>query len=131
MQSEKLKVGILEHWTAKETAEAFLKDEIIIIDVRTPQEFLFERIEGALLAPMQAFRPDHMPSQRGKRIVFHCGSGARSRMVAERCLSAGEDRIAHIEGGFAAWKVAGLPYIGTDLATGAPKVMKQGKKNAQ
>lgn len=28
-----------------------------------------------------------------------------------------------MEGGFGAWKQAGLPYIGTDMATGAPKAM--------
>lgn len=126
MKSENTDNGRLEHWTPQEVAEAFAKNEIVLIDVRTPQEFTFERIGGALLAPMQAFQPEHMPPQHEKPIVFHCGSGMRSRRVAEMCLKAGAGKIAHMEGGFGAWKEAGLSYTGTDMATGAPKEMKKG-----
>lgn len=125
MKTETIANGILETWTAQEAADAFKRDEIVIIDVRTPQEYSFERIEGALLAPMQSFDPMHMPGQSDKRIVFHCGSGVRSKMVAEKFLQAGNDRIAHMEGGFGAWKDAGLSYTGTDMTTGAPKQMKK------
>lgn len=125
MKTEPLADGTLETWTAQEAADAFARDEIVLIDVRTPQEYSFERIEGALLAPMQAFQPMHMPGQSEKRIVFHCGSGARSKKVAEKFLAAGHDRVAHMEGGFGAWKEAGLSYTGTDMASGAPKQMKK------
>jgi len=125
MKTEPLANGTLETWTAQEAADAFARDEIVLIDVRTPQEYSFERIEGALLAPMQAFQPTHMPGQTDKRIVFHCGSGARSKKVAEKYLAADHDRVAHMEGGFGAWKEAGLSYTGTDMATGAPKQMKK------
>lgn len=104
METEKTAHGVLEHWTPEEVRTAFDRDEIILIDVRTPQEFNFERIDGALLAPMQAFQPNYMPSQSDKRIVFHCGSGARSSKVARLCLENGVDRIAHIKGGLGAWK---------------------------
>lgn len=126
MKSETTPNGALEHWTAAEVAEAFAKSEIVLIDVRTPQEYGVERIDGALLAPLQAFDPAHMPDQSVKRIVFHCGSGARSRKVAERCLEAGAERIAHLEGGFGAWKEAGLEYTGTNMTNGAPERMRRG-----
>jgi rhodanese-related sulfurtransferase len=115
--------GPVEAWTPQEVSEAFEKGEVVLIDVRTPQEFALERIGGALLAPMQAFQPAHLPDQHHKRIVLHCGSGMRSGKVAALALSAGIERIAHMEGGFAAWKAAGLPYTGTDVATGAPREM--------
>ena len=38
-------------------------------------------------------------------------------------IAAGIGRIAHMEGGFGAWKEAGLTYTGTDMSTGAPKEM--------
>ena len=125
MKTEDTNKGTLENWTPQEVADAFERDEIVLIDVRTPQEYSFERIDGALLAPMQAFQAVHMPGQSDKRIVFHCGSGVRSKKVAEMCLNAGIDRIAHMEGGFGAWKEAGLTYTGTDMTTGAPKHMKK------
>lgn len=125
MKTEETNKGTLENWTPQEVAEAFERDEIVLIDVRTPQEYSFERIDGALLAPMQAFQAVHMPGQGEKRIVFHCGSGVRSKKVAEMCLNAGIDRIAHMEGGFGAWKEAGLTYTGTDMTSGAPKHMNK------
>ncbi|WP_416883105.1 rhodanese-like domain-containing protein [Marivita sp.] len=125
MDIEQTDQGTLEHWTPADVAAAFNEDRIVLIDVRTPQEFALERINGALLAPMQSFQPNHMPDQSKKQIVFHCGSGVRSARVAKLCLAAGEDRIAHMDGGFAAWKEDGQAYIGTDMATGAPKEMRK------
>ena len=125
METEKTENGTLEHWIPQEVKAAFDRDEIVLIDVRTPQEYGFERIDGALLAPMQAFRPNHMPGQVEKRIVFHCGSGARSGKVARLCLENGIGTIAHMKGGFNAWKDAGFEYTGTDMSTGAPAPMKK------
>jgi len=124
MTEETLAGGTLANLTPEEAARLIRDHDAVLIDVRTPQEFALERIRGALLAPMQDFEPGLMPCPEGKTVVLHCGSGKRSRMVAERCLKEGAlDRIAHIEGGFGAWKEAGLPYIGTDPATGGPKEM--------
>ena len=55
-----------------------------------------------------------------KTVVFHCGSGKRSESVARKVLAAGHDSVAHMGGGFGAWKKAGLPHIATDMGTGAP-----------
>jgi len=121
MKTEDVEGGTLETWDADEVQAAHDAREIAIIDVRTPQEYMFEHITGALLLPLSFFDAHHLPSQQGKRLVFHCGSGARSEKVARQCLAAGITPVAHLGGGFAAWKQAGKPYTGTDMATGAPK----------
>ncbi len=121
MKTEKFEEGELEVWTTEEVAKAFNSGEVAIVDVRTPQEYMFEHIEGALLMPMAFFVPEKLPSQEGKRLVFHCGSGARSAKVARQTLAAGLSPVTHMEGGFTAWKKAGLPHITTDMSTGAPK----------
>lgn len=121
MQEETIEGKVLENWTAEEVAEAFARGEIVLIDVRTPQEYMMEHVKGALLAPMAGFESAHMPAEAGKRLVFHCGSGVRSKMVAAAWLNSGAERAAHMEGGMVAWKQARLPYIGTDPATGAPR----------
>lgn len=123
MKTEKIDGTIFETWTAAELAEAFDRNEVVVIDVRTPQEYMFEHIEGALLMPMAFFNANKLPGQSDKRIVFHCGSGARSERVARAALAAGVTQIAHLDGGFGAWKAAKLPYVGTNMATGAPEVM--------
>lgn len=123
MKTEDAGSSVLETWTVEEVAEALDRNEIVLIDVRTPQEYMFEHVEGALLMPMAFFRAEKLPGQSDKRIVFHCGSGVRSEKVARAAMAAGFDRIAHMEGGFGAWKAAKKPYIGTNMATGAPTPM--------
>ena len=120
MKTEDIGDAQLETWTVGEVARAWQGREVVLIDVRTPQEYMFEHIQGALLLPMVFFDAERLPGQTDKRIVFHCGSGVRSDKVARAALAAGIGRIAHMEGGFAAWKKARQPYIGTDMATGAP-----------
>ena len=121
MEREETENGVLETWTVEEVAAAYEKGEIALIDVRTPQEYMFEHIEGALLLPMPFVQADRLPSQQGKRLVIYCGSSMRSGKVARGCLAKGVQPVTHMQGGFAAWKQAGLPYIGTDMATGAPQ----------
>lgn len=123
MKTETVWDAVLETWTVAEVRAAHDANEIVLIDVRTPQEYMFEHIEGALLMPMAFFRAEKLPTQDGKRIVFHCGSGVRSERVAREALAAGMTPIAHMEGGFGAWKAEKQPYTGTDMATGAPKSM--------
>ncbi|MDF2232600.1 rhodanese-like domain-containing protein [Albimonas sp. CAU 1670] len=123
MREETTDAGVLEHWTPEEVAAALKAGEIVLIDVRTPQEYMFEHIEGALLMPMAFFAPASLPVDGSKRVVLHCGSGMRSAKMAGVAAQAGIARMAHMEGGFGAWKAAKLPYIGTDMASGAPKRM--------
>ena len=121
MKTEHLDNGTIETWTPDEVFEALQAGSIVLIDVRTPAEYAFEHIEGSLLSPMAFTDPKSFPTQETKKIVLHCGSGVRSGRVAEMCLKAGFERIAHMEGGFGAWKAGKLPHISTDMATGAPK----------
>jgi rhodanese-related sulfurtransferase len=121
MRTEDTENGPLEIWSVEEVRDAFDAGRVALIDVRTPQEYMFEHVEGALLLPMAFFVADKLPAQEGKRIVFHCGSGARSEKVARKALDAGLRPVAHMEGGFAAWKQAGCPHIATDMTTGGPK----------
>lgn len=116
----------LENWTAERVYKALTANEIVLIDVRSPQEYMMEHIDGALLMPMAFFDASALPTQESKRIVLHCGSGVRSKKVGELAAEAAVTPLAHLEGGFAAWKKAGLPYRGTDMATGAPTLMQAG-----
>ena len=120
MKTETIDGKVLETWSVDEVREAYEADRIVLIDVRTPQEYMFEHIRGALLLPVPFFDPAKLPGQSDKRIVLMCGSDTRSGKMARKALDAGADRIAHLQGGFGAWKEAKLPYVGTDMASGAP-----------
>lgn len=126
MKTETIGDATFEAWTVEEVAKGIADHSIVVIDVRTPQEFMFEHIEGALLMPMSFFKADALPGQSDKRIVLHCGSGVRSERMARAAIDAGIKNIAHLEGGFAAWKAAKQPYMGTNMGTGAPQRVSAG-----
>ena len=85
--------------------------EILLIDVREPDEFAAERIDGALNLPLSAFDPSALPDAGGRTIVLQCAGGKRSAMALDRCRKAQESIDTHLAGGIAAWKAAGLPTV--------------------
>ncbi len=81
-------------------------NRIVLVDVREPAEYAAERIDGAVLHPLSGFDPARLPPGQ---VVFHCGSGKRSLTAIRHCAAAGLPHAAHLHGGIAAWKQAGLP----------------------
>lgn len=98
--------------------EALKRSEIVLIDVREPAEFANQRIHGALLHPLSTFEPKAIPADSGRRIVFQCGSGKRSRMALDQFIAATGADAAHMAGGIGAWRSAGLPCVQINPATG-------------
>ncbi|MGR3540426.1 MAG: rhodanese-like domain-containing protein [Hasllibacter sp.] len=122
MKTEDAEGGTLETWTPEEVRAGMARGEVVLVDVRTPQEYAVEHVPGALLMPMHEVGEAVIPADaEGQRVVFHCAAGARSERVAKAALSRGRGRVAHMGGGFAAWKEAKLPTAAIDPATGAPK----------
>jgi rhodanese-related sulfurtransferase len=94
-----------------EVARLLKAGKILLIDVREPAEYAAERIHGALLYPLSTFEAAALPPDGPRRVVFHCGSGKRSLAAAEKRLADGQPHAAHMAGGIAAWRAAGLPVI--------------------
>jgi rhodanese-related sulfurtransferase len=86
--------------------EMLRTEKIALVDVREPAEHAAEHIEGAALHPLSTFDPHQLPQ---RPVVFHCGTGKRSLAAIQRCAAAGLPHTAHLAGGLAAWKQAGLP----------------------
>lgn len=101
----------IETLDATEVATLLGAGKLLLIDVREPSEYASERIAGALLYPLSTFDATSLPDDGARRVVFHCGSGKRSLTAAEHRLAAGQGHAAHMGGGIAAWKAAGLPVI--------------------
>ena len=102
-------------------ALALQDDESVqIVDIRDVRELDRDgMVPGALHAPrgMLEFWVDPAsPYHRevfasGKKFVFYCASGWRSALAAETLQDMGLEPVAHIEGGFTAWKDAGGPVV--------------------
>jgi len=82
--------------------------EILLVDVREPDELALERIPGAVYMPLKSFDPAALPDPAGRRLVFSCRSGNRSITASLLAQQAGLPYDAHMAGGIKAWKAAGF-----------------------
>ncbi len=85
------------------------QDAAVIVDVREENEWDEAHIPGAILMPLSTFDPARIPDPHGKHRVFHCRSGRRCGLAAEKAVAAGYTGvIKRMEGGFLAWNAAGF-----------------------
>lgn len=108
----------LHELTPSEVHHALHHREIVLIDVREPQEYLTERIHGAMLFPLSSFDPRALPIG-DRTVVLHCGSGKRSATAIAKCIEAGVPVTQHMKGGIMAWKHARYPTITLNPDTGS------------
>jgi rhodanese-related sulfurtransferase len=97
--------------------------DAILIDIRDIRELQRDgRIEGAFHAPrgMLEFWADpdspyykEIFATEGKLVLF-CASSWRSALAAKTLQDMGFSNIHDMEGGFTAWKAAGLPITKED-----------------
>ena len=84
-------------------------DQAVIVDVREANEWDEAHIPGAILMPLSTFDPAQIPAPQGKHLVFHCRSGRRCGMAAEKAVASGYTGvIKRMEGGFLAWAANGF-----------------------
>ena len=76
---------------------------LIVVDVREPQEFQICRIPGTVLMPLGDVPRRVGELDKTKEIVVHCKSGVRSAKAAEFLRSAGFPRVKNLTGGILAW----------------------------
>ena len=112
----------IETINAAEAVERRAKGEgqsdIVIVDLRDPREIEREgRIPGAFHCPRGMLEfwidpesPYAKPIfQEDKKFIFHCAGGLRSALAAKTAQDMGLKPVAHMGGGFAAWRDAGGP----------------------
>ena len=116
MNSTPTEVLELEPEEVKELLDA---GRALLIDVREAAEYHAERIPGALLYPLSTFDVTQLPPDESRRVIFQCAAGGRSMTAALQRLATGQ-AAAHMAGGIAEWKAAGLPVIRIDPRTGRP-----------
>jgi rhodanese-related sulfurtransferase len=99
-----------ESITPKAAYELLQTDEnVTLLDVRTPDEFSKEHIEGATLIPVQELSQNlsKLSDVKDKKIIVYCHSGARS-IAASRILMENGFIPLNVKGGITAWKADGL-----------------------
>jgi rhodanese-related sulfurtransferase len=101
------------------TVKALLgRDDVVLVAIRDPRELeregrmpgAFHCTRGMLEFWIDPESPYAKPVfQEDKRFVFFCAGGWRSALAAKTAKDMGLTPVAHMRGGFGAWKQAGLP----------------------
>jgi rhodanese-related sulfurtransferase len=94
------------------------RDDVVFVDIRDIRELARDgRVPGAFHCPrgMLEFWVDPASKYhkdvfaQDKRFVLFCAAGARSALATLTVQRMGLSPVAHIKGGFGAWKAAGGP----------------------
>jgi rhodanese-related sulfurtransferase len=104
--------------SAEDVARELASSEALLIDVREPRERAAYgsiprdmHIQGGAI---ECFADPNSPYRRvdftvSRRIILYCDSGTRSARVADAMRRLGYQRVAHLDGGLAAWDADGKP----------------------
>ncbi len=102
-------------------AKRLLDEGALLVDIREADEFARERVPGARNQPLGGL--SRLTLGDAKAVIFHCRSGNRTQLNAQRLADAATCQAYLLEGGLDAWKKAGLPVA---VDAGQPlEIMRQ------
>ena len=94
-------------------AKLIAEGKIVVLDLRTPDEFASGHIAGA--RPMDCQAPDFAQKlgalDKSKTYLVHCASGGRSTRALKEFQKLEFQSVVHLDGGLTAWKRAGQPVV--------------------
>lgn len=100
-----------------EVAEKIVdKKSIVLLDVRTPEEYAEVHLENALLLPVGDVLAETLEGiglgeeSKDKEIIIYCRSGARSKQAYDIMDSLGYTNIKSISGGMVHWEEGNYPF---------------------
>jgi rhodanese-related sulfurtransferase len=99
--------------SAQEAYEIIKGNDIVIIDVRTGEEYSTEHLMNAVNIDVNSsgFRGRLELLDKTKKYMIYCASGSRSGIAAEIFAELGFENVYAVEGGIAAWKAAGYEVV--------------------
>jgi rhodanese-related sulfurtransferase len=108
----------IENLTVEQAIGLHGRDDVALVDIRDIRELQRDgKVPGAFHCPRGMLEfwidpesPYHKPFfAQDKKYVFFCAGGLRSALAAHTAHRMGLKPVAHIRGGFGAWKKAGGP----------------------
>lgn len=78
---------------------------LLIVDVRTPEEFAAGHVPGAINVPYTHLpaRAAELAAKGDKEIVLYCRTGVRAERAATRLREHGFVRLLHLDGDMQQW----------------------------
>ena len=95
---------------------------LVVLDVRTPEEFAAGHVPGAINVPHDALegRLASLPQLKDHDVVVYCRSGKRSSFALEVLVRHGYTRLQHLTGDQEGWRAAARPVELSTPAAAAP-----------
>ena len=84
---------------------------LLVVDVRTPQEYAQGHLKGAVNIPLSDLPVQIGGLDRNRPILVYCHTGVRSAQAATMLVNAGFTQVYDMEGGLTAWINAGYPTV--------------------
>ena len=87
------------------------KEEAVVIDVRTKDEFRKGHIVNALNMPMADMKNSHanLEKYKSKPIILVCNAGMTSSQAGQLLVKDGFEQVYSLKGGMGEWQAANLP----------------------
>ena len=108
----------IEEIPASEAVKLAGRDDVVLVDIRDVRELARDgKVPGAFHVPrgmLEFWIDPESPYYKerfgeDKKFVFFCAGGLRSALAAKTAQDMGLKPVAHMGGGFAAWRDAGGP----------------------
>lgn len=107
------------------------KDEVMLIDTRTPEEFSFGTIPGAVNIPLDEMRDRLSEIPADKPVVLFCAVGLRGYLAQRILIGRGYRNTANLIGGYKTYSAAVAPIPAPTASSPAQPAASAPSQSAQ
>lgn len=107
------------------------KDEVMLIDTRTPEEFSFGTIPGAVNIPLDEMRDRLSEILADKPVVLFCAVGLRGYLAQRILIGRGYRNTANLIGGYKTYSTAVAPIPAPTASSPAQPAASAPSQSAQ
>jgi len=107
--------------TSEEAYAMISQQEVVVLDVRTQEEYDSGHIPDALLIPLSELESQLDELNTTDHILVYCRSGHRSKEAASILVTNGFIHVYNMEGGMLQWQAQGFPVYTEQTPTTSPE----------
>jgi rhodanese-related sulfurtransferase len=99
--------------SVRESVILMNKENIVLVDVRSPEDFIAGKITNAINIPLDkiADHAEQLQKHSKKQLLFYCQKGFRSSQAVKIVSKLGLNNSVSIDGGMDAWVKENLPIV--------------------
>lgn len=100
---------VINRISPEDLEKVYSKDNTILIDVRKPNEYSAEHVDGAINIPLDYINENLSEFPKDKDFVIHCAGGYRSMTAASILKARGWENFREVENGYSGISDTKLP----------------------